>query len=176
MSNGLIWLILGLIALHLVNTRRQLIGNRLKIERAWANLDVLLQQRHVWLVRLVDFCTRYMIFEKQLLERVVRAREQVELARTRREPALLGRAEQTLRGDLVHLYIAANAHKELVADENFQQLQQRIRALAAAIAARAQAYNESVAVNNSTLDRFPHIIVARAFNIQGSGRLSLDRS
>ncbi len=43
------------------------------VSKAWANIDVLLKQRHDELPKLVETCKQYMQYEQETLERVMRA-------------------------------------------------------------------------------------------------------
>ena len=50
------------------------------ISKAWANIDVLLKQRHDELPKLVETCKQYMQFEQETLEKVMLARSAVNSA------------------------------------------------------------------------------------------------
>ena len=62
---------------HLVNIKHG-------VNKAWANIDVLLKQRHDELPKLVETCRQYMKFEQDTLEKVMQARAQVSAARSHR--------------------------------------------------------------------------------------------
>ena len=63
-------LALGLaLIVYLVGIYNGLVGLRENIKAAWANIDVLLKQRHDELPKLVDTCKRYMQFEQETLEK-----------------------------------------------------------------------------------------------------------
>ncbi|MEJ5210393.1 MAG: LemA family protein, partial [Burkholderiales bacterium] len=47
------------------------------VAKAWANIDVLLKQRHDELPKLVETCRQYMKYEQETLERVMQARARV---------------------------------------------------------------------------------------------------
>ena len=44
------------------------------VAKAWANIDVLLTQRHDEIPKLVETCKQYMKFEHTTLEKVMKAR------------------------------------------------------------------------------------------------------
>ena len=54
-----------------------LVALRENVRKAWANIDVLLTQRHEELPKLVETCKRYMAYEQETLERVMQARAAV---------------------------------------------------------------------------------------------------
>jgi LemA protein len=136
------------------------------VTKAWANIDVLLKQRHDELPKLVETCKQYMKFEQDTLTRVIEARSKVFSAREAQNIPALGGAETMLRGALGSLFALAEAYPDLKANQTFQQLQTRISTLENAIADRREFYNESVNVNNVRIEQFPDVIVARLLNFR----------
>jgi len=133
------------------------------VGKAWANIDVLLKQRHDELPKLVETCKQYMKFEQDTLERVMNARAQVQTARESQNIPALGQAEGALRLGLGNLFAVAEAYPDLKTNETFQHLQARITQLENAIADRREFYNESVNVNNVRIEQVPDNIVAGMF-------------
>ena len=131
------------------------------VTKAWANIDVLLKQRHDELPKLVETCKQYMKFEQDTLARVMEARSRVFTAREAQNIPQLGQAEGALRATLGNLFALAEAYPDLKTNQTFQQLQTRISGLENAIADRREFYNESVNVNNVRIEQFPDTIVAR---------------
>ncbi len=136
------------------------------VTKAWANIDVLLKQRHDELPKLVETCKQYMKFEQDTLTRVIEARSKVFSAREAQNIPALGGAETMLRGALGSLFALAESYPDLKANQTFQQLQTRISTLENAIADRREFYNESVNVNNVRIEQFPDVIVARLLNFR----------
>ncbi|ATE59110.1 LemA family protein [Thauera sinica] len=133
------------------------------VARAWANIDVLLKQRHDELPKLVEVCRQYKQFEENTLARVTEARARVAAAREQHDVPALGAAEGLLRAGLGRIFAVAEAYPELKANEHFMQLQSRITALENGIADRRELYNAAVNVNNVRIEQFPDLIVARLF-------------
>ena len=134
------------------------------VAKAWANIDVLLKQRHDELPKLVEACKQYKQFEQETLQRVVEARSRVQAARENQDIPALGQAEGALRLGLGQIFAVAEAYPELKTNESFMQLQGRITALENAIADRRELYNEAVNINNVRIEQFPDAVVARSFN------------
>ena len=82
---------------YFVGIYNGLVGLRESVKVAWANIDVLLKQRHDELPKLVETCKRYMQFEQETLEKVMRARSSVSQASASGNVAAVGAAEQQLR-------------------------------------------------------------------------------
>ena len=144
---------------HLVNIKHG-------VNKAWANIDVLLKQRHDELPKLLETCRQYMKFEQDTLERVMQARAQVSAARESHDIAALGNAEGALRLGLGNLFAVAENYPDLKTNDTFKHLQGRITSLENAIADRREFYNESVNVNNVRIEQFPDVIVARLLGFQ----------
>ena len=152
--------VLAVVVVHFVMIYNQLVQIKHNVSKAWANIDVLLKQRHDELPKLVETCKQYMKFEQDTLIRVMQARAQVADAREQQNIGALGSAEGELRGALGRLFAVAEAYPELKTDETFLHLQARISSLENAIADRREFYNESVNVNNVRIEQFPDSIVA----------------
>ncbi len=159
-------LILGLILAGLVYgviIYNGLVGLKHGVAKAWANIDVLLKQRHDELPKLVETCKQYMAYEQATLEKVMRARAAVAQAREQGDIAQVGAAETELRLGLGQLFAVAEAYPDLKANQTFQHLQGRITDLENSIADRREFYNESVNNNNVRIEQFPDLLIARLF-------------
>ncbi len=133
------------------------------VSKAWANIDVLLKQRHDELPKLVETCKQYMQYEQETLEKVMLARSAVQSARQEGDVGALGSAEGQLRLGLGNLFAVAENYPDLKANETFQHLQSRISGLENSIADRREFYNEAVNNNNVRIEQFPDVIIARWF-------------
>ena len=148
---------------YFVGIYNGLVNLRENVKVAWANIDVLLKQRHDELPKLVETCKRYMQFEQETLEKVMRARASVSLASTSGNVAAVGAAEQQLRSGVGRLFAVAENYPQLKTDETFKQLQGRITALEESIADRRELYNDQVNLNNIRVKVFPDVLIAQRF-------------
>jgi LemA protein len=139
------------------------------VERAFANIEVLLKQRHTELPLLVEVCKGYMKHEQQVLLAITEARSRVYSAQENHDVRGLGRAETLMRTSLSQLFARCEAYPDLKANENFLSLQERISQLEDAIADRREIFNESVRLNNTRIQQFPDVVLARGF---GFGELT----
>lgn len=162
-SSIIVWVIIIGLGLYVVTVYNGLVRLKHNVSRAWSNIDVLLKQRHDELPKLVETCKQYMQYEKDVLERVVKARASVAEARMAGDVGALGAAETEMRIGLGNLFAVAENYPELKANETFQHLQQRITGLESQIADRREYYNDSVNINNIRVEQFPDTIVARLF-------------
>lgn len=165
-SSFIFWGLVAIFLIYSVSIYNGLVNLKHNVSKAWANIDVLLKQRHDELPKLVETCKQYMKFEQETLENVMKARSSVASAQQQGDIAALGQAEGALRLGLGGLFAVAEAYPDLKADETFQHLQARITGLENTIADRREFYNESVNNNNVRIEQFPDVIVARLFNFK----------
>jgi LemA protein len=156
----LLLFVAGVYAVALYN---QLVLVKHNVGKAWANIDVLLKQRNDELPKLIDACRQYAQFEANLLARLATARAAAVAAREAASARSVGLAEGSLRVDLARISAISEAYPELKAGTQFGTLQERISGLEEAIADRREFYNESVRINNATIEQFPARLLAGWF-------------
>ncbi len=158
--------ILVVVLVYGITIYNSLVQIKHNVTKAWANIDVLLKQRHDELPKLVETCKQYMKFEQDTLTRVIEARSKVFTAREAQNIPALGQAEGGLRSALGSLFALAESYPDLKTNQTFQQLQTRISSLENGIADRREFYNESVNVNNVRIEQFPDSIFASMFGFK----------
>jgi len=166
--------IVAVVAVYLIMTYNNLVTVKNNVARAWANIDVLLKQRHDEIPKLVEICKQYKQFEQETLVRVTEARSRVAAAREARNIDALGPAEVALRAGVARVFALAEAYPDLKANQSFMQLQSRITGLENAIADRREFYNDSVNVNNIRIEQFPDSIIAGAFGFNEARMLHFE--
>jgi LemA protein len=137
--------------IYLTTIYNGLIAIKNDIDKAWANIDVLLKQRHDELSKLLDVTKGYMEFERDTLTRITQARSQYQQAVTFDQKA---QADQTMTSALRGFFAVAENYPQLKANINFMQLQQRITQLEDQIADRREFYNDSVNTYNVSIQIF----------------------
>ena len=153
----------AVLVVYLVGIYNSLVALRERVKQCWANIDVLLKQRHDELPKLIETCKQYMQYEQETLDKVMRARAAVFTASAGGNVAAVGVAEQQLRGDIGRLFAVAENYPQLKTDESFRQLQTRITSLEEAIADRRELYNDQVNINNTRINQFPDVLIARRY-------------
>jgi LemA protein len=143
--------------IYLITIYNGLIAIKNDIDKAWANIDVLLKQRHDELTKLLDVTKGYMEFERDTLTRITQARSQFQQAVTFDQKA---QADQSMTSALRGFFAVAENYPELKANTNFMQLQQRITQLENQISDRREFYNDSVNTYNIRIQVFPDTFVA----------------
>ncbi|MCX7926920.1 MAG: LemA family protein [Candidatus Omnitrophica bacterium] len=179
----MLWLVLIFVALgiiiYAVAIYNGLVRLSRNIEKAWANIDVILKQRRDEIPKLVKTCEGYMQYEQDTLEKITAARTFCIQAKTVAETA---QKEAQLSSLLRQLFAVAENYPSLKADQTFLQLQQRISYLENQIADRRELYNDSVNNYNIRIHQIPDMFVARLcgfsdkelFNITDTERKDVD--
>lgn|SRR3989338_3318701 len=166
------FVVVGLIG-YAVGLYNGLITVRNNVDKAWANIDVILKQRHDELPKLIETCKGYMKYEQALLEKVTQARTAF-MSATSIEAKT--QAENELSRGLKGLFAVAENYPDLKANQNFLQLQGRISSIENMIADRREFFNESVNVYNIKIEQFPDLVVARALNYSKRPLLEIPES
>jgi len=145
------------IAIYAVILYNGLVRLRNENDRAWANIDVLLKQRHDEIPNLVEVVKGYMQHEQQTLLAVTQARAASLQAASVEQKAL---ADLKLDGALRGLFAVAENYPQLKANENFLKLQNRISELEERIADRREFFNDDVNTYNTRIGQIPDVFVA----------------
>jgi len=112
-----------------------LIALKNDIDKAWANIDVMLKQRHDELPKLLDVVKGYMNYERDTLLKITKARSMYQQAVTMDQKA---QADQSMTTALRGFFAVAENYPDLKANNNFLQLQKRITELENQIADRRE--------------------------------------
>src|SRR5579864_3432006 len=154
--------VVGVVA-YLLTIYNSLVRLKNDIDKAFANIDVLLKQRHDELPKLIETCKGYMQYEQKTFQMVVEARNAYQGATTVQDKA---QADNMVTGALKTLFAIAENYPDLKANSDFLQLQSRITELEEKIADRREFYNDSVNTYNIRIQQLPDVFIARILNFQ----------
>jgi LemA protein len=157
----LLFIVGGAVA-YIVTLYNGLIAVKNNVDKAWANIDVLLKQRHDELPNLLEVCKGYMKYEGDTLQRVTLARNAYAQASTVDQKV---QASADMTAALGRLIATAENYPDLKANANFMQLQGRITELESEIADRREFYNDSVNTFNIRIQEMPDAILAGPMNL-----------
>jgi LemA protein len=168
------FLAIFVVVVTIARTFNHLVLVKHNVERAWADIRVLLRQRQEELAKLIVVCREHANFEGVMLEGVTRARKVMDKELLHADPIDLGRAERELRDEVSRFVAIAEAHPTLGADESFRHLTRRISELETAIADRRVFYNATAEINNTTIQSFPELLLAAPFGFRDAQFLVFD--
>jgi LemA protein len=132
-----------------------IISLRNQVDRAWANIEVVLKQRHDEIPQLVEVLEQTALFEKQVIQKILDARARYGSSRNENQKV---QASRDLTLALNGMFALGEAYPELKSNSNFTHLQTRLSELESRLTDRREVYNEAVTNWNTKIFRFPEIL------------------
>ena len=162
-TNVLVAFVIVGITAYVVMIFNRLIALKNDIDKAWANIDIMLKQRHDEIPNLVETVKGYMQHERQTLLSVTEARAAAMNAATIGQKA---QADLLVTGALRGLFAVAENYPDLKANQNFLKLQNRISELEERIADRREFFNDDVNTYNTRIRQIPDVFLASMMNLK----------
>jgi LemA protein len=162
-------LVLGIFFFVAVYNKLIQLKNRFK--NAFAQIDVQLKRRYDLIPNLVETAKGYLKHEREVLEAVIKARNQAASAmeKVSADPGngeamqgLIG-AESALSGTLGRLFALVEAYPDLKANQNMMQLSEELTTTENKVSFARQAFNDAVMAYNTAREIFPNNIIANMF-------------
>ena len=153
-------LLLAILLFIGVTSYNAVMSLRQRIDKAWANIDVVLKQRHDQLPALVSAVRGLMAFEQDVLTEVARAR--AAYSPTEPIPDQAVHAEETSRA-VRSLFAVVEAYPQIKSDANVLDLQNEIERLEGMIADRRELYNDQVYRYNARISTLPTMLLTPLF-------------
>src|SRR4026209_472304 len=139
-----------------------LVQRRLRIDEAFAQIEVQLKRRWDLIPNLVNAVKGYMGFEQPVLQNVTQARANAVTAGAQ-GPAAQAAAENALTGTLRSLFAVVETYPELKANQNVLELQEQLTTTENQIGFARQHYNATVLDYNTSIATFPNVLIAGPF-------------
>ncbi len=158
---GVLLFVFFILIMYFIGVYNRLVSLKNQVPQAFANIDVLLKQRHDEIPKLVETVKGYAKHERETLENVIKARNMYSNANTIDEKL---EANNMITAALRQLFALSERYPELKANENFLNLQRRISDIENAIADRREMYNFSATAFNTAIEQIPEIFIARMLN------------
>jgi LemA protein len=136
-----------------------LVQRRLRIDEAFAQIEVQLKRRWDLIPNLVNAVKGYMGFEQSVLQNVTQARANAVSAGAQ-GPAAQAAAENALTGTLRSLFAVVENYPDLKANQNVLELQEQLTTTENQIGFARQHYNATVLDYNTSIATFPNVLIA----------------
>lgn len=170
---NMIWIIVAIIAVIAivwVLIYNNLIKRRNWVDESFSQIDVQLQRRNDLIPNLVNTVKGYASHERETLESVTQARQQLVNLPSNADPSEVNAKSNELSGALSRLLAVAEQYPDLKANTNFTQLQSTLEKTEQQIATARQLYNSTATQYNTTVETVPTNIVA---GVHGFNRRNL---
>jgi LemA protein len=164
MSTALIivLVVIAVVVVAIIGIYNGLVQRRLRVDEAFAQIEVQLKRRWDLIPNLVNAVKGYMGFEQSVLENVTKARANA-VAAGAQGPAQLAAAENALTASLRSLFAVVENYPELKANQNVLELQEQLTTTENQVGFSRQNYNASVLGYNTALQVFPNVLIAGPF-------------
>jgi LemA protein len=156
--------VLLLLACWVAVMYNSLVRGRNHCSEAWAGIDTELKRRYDLIPNLVNTVNAYAAHEKDVLERVIRARNAA-LASTG-SPQSQARDENALIAGMRQLFAVVERYPDLKANRNFLELQAELVNTEDRIQRARRFYNANVRDYNNKIEVVPSNLVAGWFKFQ----------
>jgi LemA protein len=153
-------LVVAVVLFLVVATYNDVVALLRRIDKAWANIEVALQQRHDQLPALVDAVRGVMTFERDVLTAVTAARAAWSPAAPVRQQAEVSAA--TTRA-VRTLFATVERYPDVKSAANVLALQAEIERIEGVIADRRELYNDQVYRYNTRIGQVPGVLIAGLF-------------
>ncbi len=161
MSSTVIVVIVAIVAILVIGVLiyNGLVQRRLRIEEAFAQIDIQLKRRHDLIPNLVNAVKDYMGFEQDVLTKVTEARANAVTAGAQ-GPIAQAQAENVLTGTLRSLFAVVENYPDLKANQNVLSLQEQLTTTENQIGFARQHYNAVVLDYNQAIATVPNVLIA----------------
>jgi LemA protein len=161
--------VIAVLAVFMIAMYNALVQRRLRVDEAWAQIDVELKRRHDLIPNLVNAVKDFMGFEQNVLTRVTEARAGAVAAGTHGPAAgaaavamvaQVAQAENQLTQALRSFFAVVENYPDLKSNQNVLSLQEELSTTENQLSFSRQQYNAVVRDYNQAIQQFPSIVFA----------------
>lgn len=161
--------VIVVLAIFMIALYNGLVQRRLRVDEAWAQIDVQLKRRHDLIPNLVNAVKDYMGFEQEVLTRVTEARAGAVAAGTQAPPAgpaaagqvgQVAAAENQLTQALRGFFAVVENYPDLKSNQNVLSLQEELGTTENQISFSRQHYNAVARDYNQAIQQVPGVFFA----------------
>ena len=178
------WAVVALLLFWGVGAYNRLVRSRNDITNAFAQIDVQLKRRYELIPNLVEVARKYLDHERETLERLAAARNQIMAAcdLVRSSPGQagpvksLGLAEEVMSSALRGFHAVVEATPELKADVMLTQLSEELTHTENKVAFARQLFNDATTDYNNAIEQFPTRLISGPFGFHSAPLLQATQS
>jgi LemA protein len=170
-----VWIALAVAAimlLYLVATYNNLVMKRNRVRNGWSQIDVQLKRRHDLIPNLVEAVKGYMQHERDVLDGLVRARDQAVAAGD--NVPQRAEDENVISRGIRTLLAVAEAYPDLKASANVLALQEELASTENRIAFARQFYNDAALMYNTARETLPASLFASRLGFSEAAFFTLE--
>ena len=166
MNGATIAVLLGITIFSLIlimwffSTWNRLVRLEKDVDRAWANVDTILQQRFDMIPNLVKIVKQYAEHEKEIFGDLIEARKTFAEASKGGDVSGVMAAESMLSQAMPKLLALSESYPDLKANTNFLKLQEDYKEIEDSVTDQRQLYNSSATNFNTAIEIIPDSLLA----------------
>ncbi len=149
-------LVIGIIGIT-ISLYNRLVMSKFNVEKAFANIDVLLKQRADEIPNLINVVKEFTHYEESVLTKLTSLRTDF-LNSTKSNDKI--ELSNEISSVVKSLFAVTENYPDLKANKNYLRLQTRASEIEDAISDRREFFNESVNMYNIGIHEFPNLILA----------------
>lgn len=165
--------VLAIIVFSAIGTYNNLVALSEEVKTSLSQIDNQLKRRNDLIPNLVETVKGYAAHEEEIFTSIADARSRLIGAGSMEERA---EASDQLSGTLNRLLAIAESYPELKANQNFIQLSDELAGTENRIATARRDYNNAAREYNTTIRRFPTVIIANMFGFERFEYFEADES
>ena len=162
--------------LYFVSTYNRMIRLRNEVDRAWSNIDVLLQQRYDMIPNLVNVVKGYTKHEEAIFGELIEARKVAAGALSAKDVGGVIAAETVLGEMVPRLFAISEDYPDLKADSSFLNLQEEMVSIENQVSDRREFYNAAVTNWNTAICVIPANFVASTMGAKQRDMFKVDNA
>ena len=155
---GVLVVLVLIVGIYLWSTYNGLVKLNVRVDEAWSDITVQLKRRADLIPNLIETVKGYAAHERQVFQNVTEARAATITAQT---PAEAAQAENGMQTALKSIFAVAEAYPQLMANQNYLQLQGELVDTEDKIQASRRFYNGGVRELNTRIKVFPNTLFVR---------------
>lgn len=151
------------VARYVRTVNEDLLEAQARCDRAWANVEVLLERRYDEVGVLVDLAAEHMDYERELLEELLEARERAIEAQ---DPSAAADASVEIKEAVSELYSLSEEYPSLRAADRFDDVRDSLREVEQRLENRREYYNDAVTTYNARIQGIPELFLAEIHGME----------
>jgi LemA protein len=167
--------VLVVLVLWIFSSYNGIVGKEEGVKSQWGTVESQYQRRSDLIPNLVNTVKGYAQFEQETLTKVIEARSNatsVKIDPTNLTPERLAQFQQAQEGvtsALSRLLVVVEKYPDLKANQNFLDLQSQLEGTENRIAVERKRFNDVVNDYNTSVRRFPGVLVAKIGGFEPKG-------
>lgn len=159
----IIAVVVAILVISCVTTYNSLVKSKNNVEKAFADIDVVLKKRYDLIPNLVNTVKGYAKHESETLTKVINLRSAAIESNNVNDKVKINNEITSSLGNIIAI---AENYPNLKADSNFLSLQQSLGDIEKELSSFRLSYNEYVTILNNKIETFPNNILAKMFKFK----------